>query len=149
MPPDKGDTIGTYATTTRHSPTMLTRSSTAAFCDEVVCHVQATSLPLPHYLEPLPTVGLHQGHYARTRPSSPIPPTKTTNKPAPRLHLFNPITRARICTFLTSQRSTAVSIDTCNAVVRFPGLFWSLTCSRVGVIITSWGLSLGFRTPFP
>ena len=45
---------------------------------------------------------------------------------------------ARIRTFVTSQRSTAVSIDTCNAIVRFPGLFWSLTYSRVGVIITSW-----------
>jgi len=37
-----------------------------------------------------------------------------------RLRLFNSIQRARKCTFLTPQRSTAVSINTRIVVARFP-----------------------------
>ena len=41
-----------------------------------------------------------------------------------RLHLFNLLARSGIRTFLSSQRSTAVLIDICIAVARFPGRFW-------------------------
>ena len=78
VPPDNGDALGTYAIPLRCSQ----GSSAASFCDEV-CHVQATSLSPPHYLESAPTLGLEQGHYARMRPSSPFPPTETTDRPAP------------------------------------------------------------------
>ena len=39
-------------------------------------------------------------------------------------------------TFLTSQRCTAVSIDTCIAVARFPGQFWRFTRTPPGFVKT-------------
>ena len=55
------------------------------------------------------------------------------NKQTSALRLFNSIMRARLCTFLTSQPSMVLSIDTCIAAVRFFGRFWSPICPQVGV----------------
>ena len=55
------DTLGTYNATAPH---YLHGSSGAAFSDEVVCHVQATSFSPPHYLKSVPILVLEQSHYA-------------------------------------------------------------------------------------
>ncbi len=47
-------------------------------------------------------------------------------------------------TFLTSQRCTAVSIDTRIAVARFPGQFWKPTSTWVRVPLRFSEASIGF-----
>jgi hypothetical protein len=139
VPLDDGDILGPCSMTTHHSPMMRPShgSSAAAFCDEVVCHVivsaslhrvNASSWTRPGPLCSNPTfLALATcGNNERKQQTDQC-------RHQWRLRLFNSIMRARICTFVTSQRSTAVSIDTRIAAVRFSGQFWSPTCPRVGV----------------